>query len=271
MRRPLSTNSIDPALLDAIIAAVRDGVRQELAAGPNTLNGGPQPQLMRLQDAMKVLAVSRSGIYRLFGSGDLTPVKRGRSTLIARAEIEAHVARLRNPNGGVPTGPFARCAESLRALGLAIIPCDAASKRPLVGGFTKWRASPAAVTVANWARKFPAANLGIACGLSGVVVVDIDDVTMIDAAILHFGPTPLRVRTPSGGAHLYYRNATGQRSRNLRSSHGAAIDLKAVGGFVFVPPSVGADGVRYEFESGDFTLLDSVPPFDPAALARPFP
>jgi excisionase family DNA binding protein len=260
------------AIRREVLAAVREAVQDALRTGlPETSQDPGRPEFVRLRDALRLLAISRSTAYRLFRAGSLTPVKRGRSTLIARAEVDAYAARLRRPDDATSVGPFARSAGSLRALGLAVLPCGAGEKRPLVAGFTRWRGPPAASTVADWASKFPTANVGVVCGLSGLVVVDVDDPALVDTALAHFGATPLRVRTPSGGRHLYFRDTTGQRCRNLRLSHGAAIDVKGEGGFVLVPPSTSASGAPYAFEAGDFSVLAQLPPFYPITLRRPFP
>lgn len=57
------------------------------------------------------------------------------------------------------------------------------------------------------------------------------------------------VRTPSGGQHVYFAAAPGQRGGSLRGQH---LDFKAVGGYVLVPPSQ-IGGRRYE-------VLDERPP-----------
>jgi hypothetical protein len=111
------------------------------------------------------------------------------------------------------------------------------------------------------------ANIGVSCGPSGVVVVDIDDPSVIEDLLRRFGPTPLITSTPSGGRHLWYRNRNRQRSRNLRRSHGLAVDIKAAGGFVVVPPSVRPrDGARYAIVQGDWRCIRRLPAFRPEAL-----
>lgn len=168
-------------------------------------------------------------------------------------------------------GPFASVASQLGQLGLAVLPCGKESgKAPLVGGFTKWRCPPVESTLEKWSAKNPGANIGVSCGPSRVVVVDIDDAPRVDELIERFGPTPLITRTPSGGVHLWYRNRNFQRSRNLRPSHQLKVDIKAIGGFVVVPPSVRpGTGAQYSFLQGDWSCVLDLPPFRPEALACP--
>ena len=154
--------------------------------------------------------------------------------------------------------PFGDNAVRLHALGLVILPCCGDDgKRPSVKG---WERPKSAKTVATWAQRFASANIGVACGASGVVVVDVDRPELEDAMLRRFGDTPLLTRTPSGGAHLWYRKLGPVRSGNLRP--GLEVDIKSDGGFVVVPPSLSSKGV-YAFERGswdDTPTSAAIPP-----------
>ena len=126
-------------------------------------------------------------------------------------------------------------------------------------------APKSAKTVATWARRFAAANIGVACGPSGVVVVDVDEPELVEAMLERFGDTPLMTRTPSGGAHLWYRKVGEVKSSPLGPS--LVVDIKADGGQVIVPPSFNRQsGVSYEFERGSWDDLTRLPPFRKEAL-----
>src|SRR5439155_10559446 len=103
-------------------------------------------------------------------------------------------------------------------LGLFPIPLGGPDgKQPRIRGFTKMPRLSLA-TVRKWIVRFPGANIGIVTGgVSGVIVPDIDSTDRADFDVVEerFGQTPLKVRTPSGGVHLYYRNS-GERCRDLR-------------------------------------------------------
>src|SRR3954452_1823826 len=136
---------------------------------------------------------------------------------------------------GVP-GPFGRAALSLFRFGLAVIPCGGADgKVPLVH-WGKWAKRPGLDFVRKMTCRHPSANVGIITGLSGITVVDCDDPVVVTAMITRCGDTPLKVRTPSGGVHLYYRTAgercTGRRPEVLE------VVVNCLGGFVVAPPSV---------------------------------
>lgn len=51
-----------------------------------------QPRLVTLRDAQRMLGLSRSSLYRLFGRGVLPAKKIGRSIRIDIADIEALIA-----------------------------------------------------------------------------------------------------------------------------------------------------------------------------------
>jgi hypothetical protein len=138
---------------------------------------------------------------------------------------------------GPDSGPFGREAIRLYQAGLAVIPCD--DKRPLIryAGLT----APIGLDGLNrLVEKHPNANVGMLTGLSRITVVDIDDPANAATMVARCGDTPLKVRTPSGGFHHWYR-ANGEISSNLRRE-GLDVDIKGVGGLVVVPPSVRVSG-----------------------------
>lgn len=152
-------------------------------------------------------------------------------------------------------GPFAEAAPVLARLGLRPLPFG--GKRPSVRGFTQQSPSAYARSLPNLIKKFADANVGILCGpASQVTVLDCDGKNGESMAVSF--DTPLVVRTPSGGAHAWFRYC-GERSANLRSS-GVEADVKASGGVVVVPPSVGIDGGSYRFLRGGWDSIDALPP-----------
>jgi hypothetical protein len=175
-------------------------------------------------------------------------------------------------------GPFANAAADLRRYGLAPIPLGGdEGKTPLIRGFMKWGAPPPIPKLDKWAAQFPGANIGIVTGpRSKVTVIDIDsaDPALWRAMEDRFGHTPLKVRTPSGGLHLYYRH-NGEGCRNLRGGEGPPVDVKGAGGLVVVPPSVRICGTHagreYEFISGDWCELGRLPTLRPRSLSASKP
>ncbi|MDI1466450.1 bifunctional DNA primase/polymerase, partial [Catellatospora sp. KI3] len=107
-------------------------------------------------------------------------------------------------------------------------------------------------------------NIGLACGPSGLAVVDLDvlkpgrelhdpwaDYThgadVLDTLMDQAGAVMARTRTvttPSGGLHLYYRHPSGPQLRNTAGRLGPLVDSRAHGGYVVAAGSV-IDGVPY--------------------------
>ena len=60
------------------------------------------------------------------------------------------------------------------------------------------------------------------------------------------GPTRM-ASTPSGGAHIYFRESAGGDIRNSAGRLGPGLDVRAHGGYVVAPPSV-IDGKAYRWD-----------------------
>ncbi|RKN43104.1 bifunctional DNA primase/polymerase [Streptomyces hoynatensis] len=160
------------------------------------------------------------------------------------------------------------------------------------GGHLKWeqRATldPGLIRAA-WARR--PYNVGIATGPAGLVVVDLDaakpgdeagtpcGVTTFQALCERAGaavPTTYRIRTASGGQHLYFAAPTGVRLRNSAGRLGPRIDTRAWGGYVVAPGSITPRGTYEVIDPAAVAplpgwLRDALtpppPPATPVALA----
>lgn len=135
-------------------------------------------------------------------------------------------------------------ARSLAAAGVPVFPCVVQGKRPLTRrGFLDASSDPE--QVAAWWSGTPDANIGIPTGAaSGVVVVDVDvhgpqdgraayqratDAGLVDGA-------GLLVRTPTGGAHVYFPAIPGREQRSWQAAT-AGVDFRGDGGYIIAPPS----------------------------------
>ncbi|WP_327126325.1 bifunctional DNA primase/polymerase [Streptomyces sp. NBC_01727] len=109
-------------------------------------------------------------------------------------------------------------------------------------------------------------NIGIATGPSGLIVVDLDlpkpnsnadtpsGVTTFKALYERTGqavPSTYRVRTASGGYHLYFTAPTGIRLANSAGKLGPLVDTRAWGGYV-----VGAGSIVH---GGTYDIVDPAP------------
>lgn len=104
-----------------------------------------------------------------------------------------------------------------------------------------------------WWNKHPNAGIGISCGHSNLVVVDIDikdghsgfdtfmGLNVSDEGALHS-------ITPSGGMHIIYKGLT-----NSYANVKTAIDLRSLGSYILVPPSfiIDKDGNKKSYIAVD--------------------
>jgi len=67
---------------------------------PETWAGSASVQLYRVTEAMRILGLSRSAIYRQFQSGRLRSVHQGRTRLVPAAAIADYVALLEREASG---------------------------------------------------------------------------------------------------------------------------------------------------------------------------
>jgi hypothetical protein len=116
------------------------------------------------------------------------------------------------------------------------------------------------------AEKFPNANLGIIDG-DIVTRIDVDDPSLTAEALERFGDTPIKVGTPSGGCHLWYR-ASGER--RVIKLEGEEVDVLGWGGFGNAPPSVNPNGGAYKFLEGTLADVPRLPRIKAGALPQGF-
>ena len=85
-------SGLQAALMDAIREGIESGLRQRSNPSPTK---DLQPEFFTIAEARHVLAISRSGIYRLFKTLELTPINRGGRVLIDRAQVMDYADKLR--------------------------------------------------------------------------------------------------------------------------------------------------------------------------------
>ena len=78
--------------------------------------------------------------------------------------------------------------------------------------------------------------------------------------------SPVIVRTPSGGAHVWFKSA-GQ-VRNSADAIAPGVDTRGDGGYVIVPPSRNLDGGKYSFIKGSIADIERLPEFPADLLAK---
>lgn len=148
-------------------------------------------------------------------------------------------------------------------------PCKRVGKHPTTKNGVQ-DATTDEETIRRWWTETPWANIGLATGHNGLIVVDIDDGDLkkdgkvigkktgsasLQALIDQYGPLPKTrtIQTGSGGRHLYF--ASTQEITNSANRVGQFIDVRGYGGYVILPPSNHESGGRY-------AILDDSPVAD---------
>lgn len=141
--------------------------------------------------------------------------------------------------------------------------CPSAGKHPTANkGVRVHSADPE--TVAGWFEFHQSANVGIACGPSGLLVLDADGeegLRIAESWCLPVGPT---VVTGSGGKHFYFRAPTVAVTNTVRVAPG--IDVRGAGTGVIAPPSRHKNGTRYQWRNDWRMPVPEIPPHVLTAL-----
>jgi RecA-family ATPase len=154
--------------------------------------------------------------------------------------------------------------------GLPVFPCKPFDKAPLVSsGFYAATQDPDQIKA--WWRQWPDAMIGMPTGAaSGIDVLDLD----LDdekgkngyALIPDWKDrSPIIVRTPRGGAHLWFKSDGTMRNTTDDIAHG--VDTRGAGGYVILPPSQNGSAA-YQFEQGSAKDLAALPLFPADLRAR---
>jgi hypothetical protein len=142
--------------------------------------------------------------------------------------------------------------------GFKIFPCAPREKLPATADGWK-AASDDPVQIAEWRRLNPNFNWAIACGPSGLFVVDVDPEGLDwwhkllerDAPIREAVASAYQVRTPRGGLHIYFKGqgpSTASRiAAGIDTRGGIECDGKIIsGGYVLLPGSRTSAGAYTE-------------------------
>jgi len=161
----------------------------------------------------------------------------------------AQIDRMKaNLNGHGNRSELGQAAEAYARRGWRVFPLAPRTKSGQLLQSWKSEASADVERVRQWWKRWPDANIGIACGPSRLLVVDLDGEEGREAwerlAKDHgISPSPLVSVTGSGGRHLVY--ALPEGVRNTIKKLGPGIDTRADGGYIVAAPSVHPNGERY--------------------------
>lgn len=147
--------------------------------------------------------------------------------------------------------------------GWAVFPCRAGDKRPAIDRWEERATANVAHVSAAWRGRYRGFNVGIACGPSGLVGLDLDSaahgeippdwrelgvtdgrgvLARLAAWAGQPAPETFMVRTPSGGWHLYFRTPAGSTVRNSAGAIGPLVDVRGCGGYLVGPGSTVSGG-----------------------------
>lgn len=124
------------------------------------------------------------------------------------------------------------------------------------------------ITINDWWKRKPNANVGIATGKeSDLVVLDVDDrhdgEKSLGELVAKFGQLPptLQVITGGGGRHIYFKYPIGfDNIKSTVGKVGCGLDIRADGGYVVAPPSIHSSGNLYVWEiSGSSNEVADMP------------
>lgn len=125
--------------------------------------------------------------------------------------------------------------EQLMLLGYEFVLLRSGEKRPLYQG---WQRSCVTIEDMKHAQQQHGANLGIKTGGRLIVLdIDSDDPKKLAWVEKYVGNTPMKVQTPSGGLHCYFRTRKGVTYGNKVRLRGEPLDFRHEGAFVVCPPS----------------------------------
>lgn len=142
-------------------------------------------------------------------------------------------------------------------------PCKRIGKHPTTRNGLQ-DATTDEATIRRWWTESPHANIGLATGYSGLIVIDVDNAEIKDESgavlgrkvgpetlaglVAQYGELPetLMVETGSGGQHLYFYSTEDIKNDQGRKL-GKDLDIRGYGGYVILPPSNHASGGKYKW------------------------
>src|SRR5215207_3693262 len=155
----------------------------------------------------------------------------------------SHALRARGPGGRRVSAAARGEAAEYRRRGWSPIPIKPGSKEPNLRELRPYltrKATQEELGAWSWS------GVGIVTGpVSDVLVLDVDG-SEGEGELQKYGhPVTPMVRTASGGLHLYFKHPEQLVRTGIRVAPG--LDVKASGGYVVAPPSLGANGIPYKW------------------------
>jgi hypothetical protein len=131
--------------------------------------------------------------------------------------------------------------------------CDCPAKHPRLKDWPD-KATVHQPTIRQWWARWPSANIGLCCSLSGLLVIDLDvkngrngiETWHLLKRERGFDDSTILALTPSGGQHLFFA-ANGDAVANSKDELGPGVEVMAAPGNIVLPPSkTGAGAYTWE-------------------------
>lgn len=154
-------------------------------------------------------------------------------------------------------------------------PCKRIGKHPMTKNGVQ-DATTDEATIRRWWDETPWANIGLATGHDGLVVMDVDSGPKLDKEYQPTGqmkkgneslaglveanqplPATRVCETGSGGHHYYFLSI--KEISNSQSKIGADLDVRGSGGYVILPPSNHMSGGKYKWATPPDTKIADMP------------
>ncbi len=160
-----------------------------------------------------------------------------------------------------------KAAQWYAAHGWQVFPLRPRTKEPF-SGLGVYCATSNAAQITQWWQRWPQANIGLHCGGSGILAIDMDSYkdTYNGAGFLTSDDEQTITNlTGSGGTHLLFALGNAAKFGNQTGNLPPGIDVRGHGGYIVVPPSIHPNGNRYQWEVG-YSPVDIDPKPLPNAL-----
>lgn len=136
--------------------------------------------------------------------------------------------------------------------GWSVFPLRARTKEPFAD-LGVYKATTDTDTVMDWWQAWPQANIGLHCGGSGLLALDLDtykDTFGGEGFLCRADEETVTNLTGNGGTHLLYATPAGVRYTNATGNLPPGIDVRGTGGYIVLPPSIHPNGRPYLWEGG---------------------
>jgi putative DNA primase/helicase len=160
------------------------------------------------------------------------------------------------------TSILLRAAVKYAEMGWYVIPDKSGDKIPLLKEWQNNASNDPAIVRSWWdvTSYGPDCNIGLNCGMSGLVVIDLDNKNgrngfdswqrLIKKLSLDSSEfNTMTSHTPSGGYHLFFAAPKDIDIGNSQDKLGPGIEVKGIGGKVTLPPSIHPNGKTYEWDA----------------------